>query len=828
MPFTPALKNRQDDLAGIGMAMQKALGKSEVSFKSEEQKLAMEAIVLAEQTTPLVVILPTGGGKSLLFMAPACLEDPGITIVVVPFRALINNLVETAKKAGIDSTEWRPGTVNPASLVFVSADSVANGGFRGYARSLHAKGLLRRVFVDECHLTFTASDWRAKLAHIRLVRGFGCPTILLTATLPCMLEFELEEAMAAQMARYIRAVTTRVRTRYIVDVCKRGKVEDTAVKLCKRMTKHLGQKKGVVYSRSRDQCEDLARELGCAYYHAGAADNEGNLKRWLEKGGLMVATSALGTGVDFPGIVFVLHVDLPYSMIDFAQESGRAGRAGEEVDSVIIVEEGRVERLSRQMRGVDEFKMMEFVTTRTCRRAVMSMHLDGESIECAKEDMARCDRCGEGLTALERSYRRAAYERQVVEEVLDEVSDNCASCWVRRRASDQGLDHDQEENWMHAGRSCKSREEQGVYDRECNEFRRRIRYEVSSHSCHKCGISQKLCATGRDEKAKCQWSNVMAPVLLSLTKIGAGVDVFERAGFEGNMEDLGELTKWLGLRHKRRVWGEVISNAMAVLIGYMLSRQVASNDEDERIRAGFNPEAEQVDMDEANIEEVQYQRHQGGEEEEMEKEQEKRLARIQARVTECREPDEETVLKKFRVSFWGWEGVCVICKARRSVEESKTRWTGTEAWEAEQHRWIDCPVDEFAREMVRRGIRQMEGIRPDKGAGCLECWLPLGLCGRFRERDTGSRVGRRRFERDLEGWCQWMEVAKAAAIALLYVGPEEVREWARQDERFRVRCESGNGTEEDASQALQELLGRQVKWGRTDSNMMCELIRIWS
>ncbi|GAB7357794.1 hypothetical protein MBLNU459_g0611t1, partial [Dothideomycetes sp. NU459] len=276
-------------------------------------------------------------------MAPACLSNPGVTIVVVPFRALINNLVETAKKAGIDSMEWRPGESNPASLVFVSADFVSNGGFLSYGTLLRSKGVLRRVFVDECHLTFTASDWRAKLAHVRVVRGFGCPVILLTATLPCLLEFELEEAMAAQMARYIRAVTTRVRTRYIVETCGKGKLEETVINFCKRMIKHLGRQRGVVYSRSRDQCEGLAEDLGCAYYHAGAADKEEKLAGWLEKGGLIVATSALGTGVDFPGVVFVLHVNLPYGMIDFAQESGRAGRGGEDVDSVIMVEEGVTE-----------------------------------------------------------------------------------------------------------------------------------------------------------------------------------------------------------------------------------------------------------------------------------------------------------------------------------------------------------------------------------------------------------------------------------------------------------------------------------------------------
>jgi len=103
-------------------------------------------------------VLPIGRGKSLLFIAPACLDDPGVTIVVVPYRALVNNLVTTATKARIDCIEYKPGEQNPAALVFVSVDFVTEGQFLSYAQLLSAKGILRRVFVDESHLTFTASD----------------------------------------------------------------------------------------------------------------------------------------------------------------------------------------------------------------------------------------------------------------------------------------------------------------------------------------------------------------------------------------------------------------------------------------------------------------------------------------------------------------------------------------------------------------------------------------------------------------------------------------------------------------------------------------------
>jgi superfamily II DNA helicase RecQ len=106
----------------IKRAMQKALRRDNVEFRSEEQREALYTIVSGNQTTPLVVVLPTGGGKSLLFIAPAYLIDPGVTIVVVPYRILLDNLLKTAKDTRIDCIEYRPGEQNPAALVLVSTD----------------------------------------------------------------------------------------------------------------------------------------------------------------------------------------------------------------------------------------------------------------------------------------------------------------------------------------------------------------------------------------------------------------------------------------------------------------------------------------------------------------------------------------------------------------------------------------------------------------------------------------------------------------------------------------------------------------------------------
>ncbi|KAF1922244.1 P-loop containing nucleoside triphosphate hydrolase protein [Didymella exigua CBS 183.55] len=117
--------------------------------------------------------------------------------------------------------------------------------------------------------------------------------------------------------------------------------------MCKRWVEKLRRsgQKGGVYCKSKKQSERLAEELGCAHYHADVADRADRLQGWVERGGMMVATSALGTGVDFAGIVYILHVGTPWSMSDFAQASGRGGRGGEQYEVVVLVGQGEVEQV---------------------------------------------------------------------------------------------------------------------------------------------------------------------------------------------------------------------------------------------------------------------------------------------------------------------------------------------------------------------------------------------------------------------------------------------------------------------------------------------------
>jgi hypothetical protein len=357
----------------------------------------------------------------------------------------------------------------------------------------------------------------------------------------------------------------RPNTRYFVSWCERGTAQETGNAMCRRQQQTIVEKglKGVVYCRSKRQCEEIAEALGCSHYHSEVPERDEQLQQWLKEGGLIVATSALGTGVDFPGIVFILHVGMPWSMIDFAQESGRGGRAGERVDLVIIVERGEVERTMQQKsEDLDVQAMGTFLIGSGCRRGLMSSYLDGKRITCNDIESAGCDRCGEGLSEWQDAQAEASLQWEVVQGAMDEIRRGCAVCWALGEA---GTEAWQEHKTMQC---TKHAEVTGV---EVDRFRGGIRDGGGGHSCRRCWVSQKYCATGLDISNKCQWPNVVVPLARAVAEMEMGRAIIRECGYQGEMEGAWqEYAVWLGKRHRQRVWGEYFSNGMVVAIRVIL------------------------------------------------------------------------------------------------------------------------------------------------------------------------------------------------------------------------------------------------------------------
>jgi superfamily II DNA/RNA helicase len=393
---------------GIEDAVRQVLGilpGSAVTYRSPKQEEALYAVV--QGVSPLIVVLPTGGGKTLLPVAAAVRDGatqresgrPSVTILIMPFRALVEDMLVRLHKAGIKAVEWQAGAEGdyqnrrtPASIVLVSADYVGNcgGQFLSYAALLARQGVLRRVVVDECHIAITADSWRTALRKLKDIRLLPCHHLLLTATLPPSLEGQLRKTMLMPGATVLRAETTqRLSVCYTVMQCQQyAELQAMAVRLAHTLMDEArclpcpplllqemeSAAKGIIYCRSKALCNELAGTLGCpVYYSSMEASCVEVLETWRQSGGLIVSTSALGVGVDIPRVLFTLHVERPWGMIDFVQESGRMRAGGK---SVIVLKQQQ-----QQNQAIDDSEAMEaFVQTVGCRRKEMSQYMDGKPL----------------------------------------------------------------------------------------------------------------------------------------------------------------------------------------------------------------------------------------------------------------------------------------------------------------------------------------------------------------------------------------------------------------------------------------------------------------
>lgn len=195
-------------------AVKKLYGNREAGWKSAEQEQALTKIM--SWTEQVVAILPTGAGKSLLFMLPCTLPDAGITVLVVPLFSLYRDMLRRIKETSIDHLEWHPGESREAALVLVSAEAASSKDFIKYARRLIVEQKLDRIVIDECHLTVIAAEYRPSMVELTAIRSLRTQFVYLTATLPPSMRAEFEERNYLHCPTVIRAPSNRLNIFYIV------------------------------------------------------------------------------------------------------------------------------------------------------------------------------------------------------------------------------------------------------------------------------------------------------------------------------------------------------------------------------------------------------------------------------------------------------------------------------------------------------------------------------------------------------------------------------------------------------------------------------------
>jgi len=361
-----------------------------------------------------LVLMPTGGGKSLCYQLPALLRE-GAAIVVSPLIALMQDQVAALRQLGVRAA-FLNSTLGAREAQLIEKD-FANGELEllyvAPERLLMPRTLnllegsrLALFAIDEAHCVAQwGHDFRPEYLQLSVLheRVPGVPRIALTATADPHTRAEIMHRLALQDARLFISSFDRPNIRYTVV----EKLDARAQVLRFIREQHPGEA-GIVYCLSRKKVDETAAWLaaeGIAAlpYHAGMdpAARAAHQERFQrEEGQVIVATIAFGMGIDKPDVRFVAHLDLPKSIEAYYQETGRAGRDGEPADAWMTYGLGdlvNLRRMLEQSEGSEEFRrvsfakldaLLGFCESAGCRRVRLLHYFGEEGGPCGN-----CDTC---------------------------------------------------------------------------------------------------------------------------------------------------------------------------------------------------------------------------------------------------------------------------------------------------------------------------------------------------------------------------------------------------------------------------------------------------
>lgn len=369
-----------------------------------------------------LVLMPTGGGKSLCYQVPAIVRRDagrGVAIVVSPLIALMHDQVGALHEAGVDAAylnstlDWqqtqeleRRVARGDITMLYAAPERLTTPRFLELLDGLHQRGQLSMFAIDEAHcVSQWGHDFRPEYRALTVLheRYAGVPRIALTATADELTRADIVERLQLEGAQHFVSSFDRPNIRYRIEEKK-----EPLAQLLRFIEREHPEDAGVVYCQSRKRVEEMSAALVDAGlkslpYHAGLPPEvrQENQDRFLrEEGIVMVATIAFGMGIDKPDVRFVAHVDMPKNIEGYYQETGRAGRDGLPADAWMayglqdVVNQRRMidespagEEFKQVMRGKLD-ALLGLAEATDCRR-VRLLGYFGE----ASEPCGNCDNC---------------------------------------------------------------------------------------------------------------------------------------------------------------------------------------------------------------------------------------------------------------------------------------------------------------------------------------------------------------------------------------------------------------------------------------------------
>ena len=364
-----------------------------------------------------LVLMPTGGGKSLCYQIPA-LVRAGVGVVVSPLIALMQDQVDALRQLGVNaaflnsSQDYRSVVDTERrllrgelDLIYVAPERLLGERFLGLLEQLVARRQVALFAIDEAHcVSQWGHDFRPEYIQLALLheRFPEVPRIALTATADQLTREEIRTRLGLHEARVFVDSFDRPNIRYTV-----VERDNPRQQLRDFLQQHAGEA-GIVYCLSRRKVDETAAWLNAQGvsalpYHAGMAadDRQRHQQRFLrEEGIVMVATIAFGMGIDKPDVRFVAHLDLPRSIEAYYQETGRAGRDGGAseawmtygLNDVVIhrqmIEDSAAASEQKRIERQKLDSMLAYCESAECRRIVLLNYFGETAAACGN-----CDVC---------------------------------------------------------------------------------------------------------------------------------------------------------------------------------------------------------------------------------------------------------------------------------------------------------------------------------------------------------------------------------------------------------------------------------------------------
>ena len=343
------------------------------SFRGQQQAIIEHVCAGGDA----LVLMPTGGGKSLCYQVPAIARARaglGVAVVVSPLIALMHDQVGALHEAGVDAEFLNSSlSADEASrierrllqgeitLLYAAPERLNTPRFLALLDTLHQRHQLSLFAIDEAHcVSQWGHDFRPEYRALSLLheRYAGVPRVALTATADAPTRADMVTHLQLEDARTFVSSFDRPNIRYAI-VEKKDGFNQLLRFIEREHSGASGHDAGIVYCQSRKRVEEVAQKLSDAGlkalpYHAGLDGpvRQANQTRFLrEEGVIMVATVAFGMGIDKPDVRFVAHLDSPKNIEGYYQETGRAGRDGEPANAWMLY---GLQDVVNQRRMIDE------------------------------------------------------------------------------------------------------------------------------------------------------------------------------------------------------------------------------------------------------------------------------------------------------------------------------------------------------------------------------------------------------------------------------------------------------------------------------------------